>query len=59
MITLWIIGSIVCVLVLFLSYAICAAASRADKQTKYGHAVDTLIVEKPAREVEKRIHQCR
>ncbi len=55
MLALWIIGSIVWILVLFLCYAICAAASRADKQTKYGHAVDTLIVEEPAREVGKRI----
>jgi len=43
------------ILVLFLCYAICAAASRADEQTKYRHAEDTLIVEEPAREVGKRI----
>ncbi len=55
MLILWIIGSIVWILVLFLCYAICAAASRADEQTKYRHAEDTLIVEEPAREVGKRI----
>ncbi len=55
MLTLWIIGSIVWVLALFLCYAICAAASRADEQTKYSHTEDTLIVEEPAREVKKRI----
>ncbi len=61
MLTVWIIGSIVWVLVLFFSYAIFEIGSRADEyeQTKYRHAEDTLIVEKPAREVEKRIHQCR
>ncbi len=54
MLTVWI-------LVLFFSYAIFGIGSRADEyeQTKYRHAEDTLIVEKPAREVEKRIHQCR
>ncbi len=59
MLTLWIIGSIVWILVLFLCYAICAAASRADKYKtklyKHRHAIDTPIVEEWAREVEKKI----
>ncbi len=57
MLTLWIIGSIVWVLLLFLSYAIFSVSGRADEyeQAEYRHAEDTLIVEKPAREVGKRI----
>ncbi len=58
MLILWIIGSIVWILVLFLCYAICAAASRADKYktklNKHRHAVDTPIVEESASEAEKR-----
>ncbi len=61
MLTLWITVSIVWILVLFFFYAIFEAGSRydEDKQTKYRHAEDTLIVEGPAREVEKMIHQFR
>ncbi len=57
MLTLWIIGSIVWVLVLLFSFAIFSVASRVDEyeQTKCRHAEDTLIVEEPAREVGKRI----
>ncbi len=59
MLTLWIIGSIVWVLFMFLLYAIFKVASRADEyeQAKYGHAEDTMIVEESAREAEKMIHQ--
>ncbi len=61
MLTLWIIGSIVWVLVLFFCYAIFKVASRADEyeQAEYRRSLDTLIVEEPAREVEKKIHQYR
>ncbi len=59
MLTLWIIGLIVWILVLFLGYAIIVVGSRADKYktklNKHRHAVDTLIVEEPAREVGERI----
>ncbi len=48
MLTLWITGSIVWILVLFFFYAIFEIGSRADEyeQTKYRHAEDTLFVEK-------------
>jgi beta-lactamase regulating signal transducer with metallopeptidase domain len=61
LLTLWIIGSIVWVLVLFFFYPIFVVASRADEyeETKYRHAEDTLIVEESAREVEKMIPQYR
>ena len=59
MLTLWIIGFIVWILVLFLGYAIIVVGSRADKYkaklNKHRHAVDTPIVEEWAREVEKQI----
>ncbi len=57
MLTLWITVSIVWILVLFFFYAIFETGIRydEDEQTKYRHAEDTLIVEEPAREVEKRI----
>ncbi len=59
MLTLWIIGSIVWVLVLFFSYAIFEIGSKVDEyeQAEYRRSLDTLIVEEPAREVEKRIQQ--
>ena len=61
MLILWIIGSIVWVLVLFLSYAIFKVASRADEyeQAEYRRSLNTLIVEEPAREVGKMIHHYR
>ncbi len=58
MLTLWIIGLIVWILVLFLGYAIIVVGSRADKYktklNKHRHAVDTPIVEESASEAEKR-----
>ncbi len=59
MLTLWIIGFIVWILLLFPAYTIIVVGTRADKYknklNKHRHAEDPLIVEEPAREVGKRI----